>query len=377
MPHKRDYYEVLNVDRGAAPEEIKRAYRKLALKHHPDNVQGDKGESEQKFKECAEAYEVLSDPAKRQQYDRFGHEGLRGAGMHDFSSMGFGDIFSMFEDIFGGMGGARGRNQAGRRGLDLETEVELTLEQVAAGADQTLEFERTDFCDTCSGSGAKAGTTPDKCEACRGYGQVQQQVQSFFGVSTRIMTCQRCGGKGTIITDPCSDCRGTGRRRKKRVLTVHIPAGVHDGQVVRIRGEGEPAQHGTNRGDLHVYLRVAQHPFLLRRGSDLICQVPIAFAQAALGGDLSVPTLSGPEEVQIPAGSQNGDVLRLKGRGLPSPRARRNGDQLVQLFIEVPKKLTDKQAKLLRELAEIDEAHVTPQRKNFLQTVKEYFASKK
>ena len=376
MPHQRDYYEVLSVGKSASAEEIKRAYRKLALKFHPDNYKGDKSEGEAKFKELAEAYEVLSDPVKRQRYDRFGHEGLRGAGMHDFSSMGFGDIFSMFEDIFGGgFGGGQRRRQ--QRGFDLETEVELTLEQVATGADQTLDFERMDLCEACAGSGAKPGTKPDKCGTCGGYGQVQQQVQGIFGMSVRIGVCPRCNGKGTVVREACPKCQGSGHGRKKRVLTVHIPPGIRDGQVIPIRGEGEPGPTGTVRGDLHIYIRVKPHPLLIRRGDDLICQVPISFVHAALGGHVEVPTLAGSEEVEIPAGSQNGDIITLKKRGLPAGRSGRLGDQHVQVLLEVPRKLTARQRELLSEYAQTEDINVTPQRKSFLDKLRECFSSNK
>ncbi len=377
MPEKRDYYEVIGVDRGADAETIRRAYRKGALKYHPDNYRGDKAEAEQRFKDLAEAYEVLSDPVKRQQYDRFGHAGLRGAGMHDFSSMGFGDIFSMFEDILGGVGfGRQPGRQAQDRGLDLETEVELSLEQVAVGTDQTLEFERIDICDACGGNGAAKGTQPTTCKTCNGHGQVQQQVQSFFGISVRVMPCPECKGQGTIVTDPCSGCRGSGRARKKRILQVHIPPGVHDGQVVRARGEGEPNQTGTSRGDLHVYVTVKPHPLLARKGDHLYCQAPISFTQAALGGRIEVPTLSGPEEIEVPSGTQYGDVVTLKKRGLPSARNGRQGDQHVQLIIEVPKKLTKKQRELLAEYAETEGSNPhwdAPQQKGFFEKLKDYF----
>ncbi|MHC4985807.1 MAG: molecular chaperone DnaJ, partial [Planctomycetota bacterium] len=316
MPSKRDYYEVLGVDRSIGGDEVKRAYRKLALKYHPDNYMGDKAEGEALFKEVSEAYEVLSDPAKRQRYDQFGHEGLRGAGLHDFSSMGFGDIFSMFEDIFSGMGFAGGGGRRTQRGYDLETEIELALEDVATGAESTLEFERVDACDTCGGNGSAPGTTPERCADCGGYGQVQQQVQSIFGMSVRLQPCRQCGGKGVIITDACDACDGAGRARKQRMLTIHVPPGVRDGQVIRLRGEGEPNSDNTHRGDLHVYVRVKDHPLLVRRNDDLICQVPISYSQAALGGSIEVPTLAGPESVDVPAGTQNGDVITLKGRGL-------------------------------------------------------------
>ncbi|MCY2929579.1 MAG: molecular chaperone DnaJ [Planctomycetota bacterium] len=363
MPEKRDYYEVLGVERNATDEDIKRAYRKGALKHHPDNAQGDKAQAETKFKELAEAYEVLHDPDKRQRYDRYGHAGLRGAGVHDFSSMGFGDIFSMFNDIFSGMGFSGRGESAGQRGYDLETEVELTLEEVAAGVERTLEFERMDLCETCSGSGAKPG----------GYGQVQQQVAGFFGVSVRITACPACKGRGSTVKDPCPHCRGVGRARKHRVVKVRIPAGVQEGQVVRVSGEGEPGPNNDTRGDLHCYVRVAAHPLLARRGDDLICQAPVPFSLAALGGKLEVPTLAGPEEIEVPAGIQNGEVVALRGRGLPNLRSARKGDQLVQVFIEVPRKITKKQREILSALAETDNVEISPQRKTFMDKLKDTF----
>ena len=374
MPQKRDYYEVLGVQRNAGVEDIKRAYRKGALKYHPDNFKGDKAEAEAKFKELAEAYEVLSDPEKRQIYDRHGHAGLRGRGVHDFSSMGFGDIFSMFEDIFSGMGFGGAARPRRDRGYDLETQVELTLEQVATGVDETLEFERMDYCDTCSGTGARAGTSPVRCETCGGYGKVQQQVPGFFGVSIRVSACPRCRGKGTIVTDPCPECDGSGRRRKKRVLAVHIPPGIRDGQVVRVRGEGEPGQGAVSRGDLHCYVRIQPHPLLVRRGDDLYCEVPVAFTQAALGGRVEVPTLAGPEEIDIPAGIQTGDIITLKRQGLPSPRNNRRGNEYVQVFVEVPRRLTRKQRELLEEYAKTEEANVSDRRKTFFDKLKDCFS---
>jgi len=377
MNKKRDYYEVLGIERSAGPDEIKRAYRKGALKYHPDNYKGDKAEAETKFKELAEAYEVLSTPERRQLYDRYGHEGLRGAGVHDFSNMGFGDIFSMFEDIFGGMGGFGGRQSNADRGYDLETQVELTLEQVATGHDEPIEFDRMDYCDTCGGSGAKPGTTADKCSTCGGYGKVQQQVSGFFGMSIRVTVCPRCKGKGVVVKDACEDCGGSGRRRKRRVLTVRIPPGIRDGQVIRIRNEGEPGVTG-GRGDLHCYVQVRPHPLLGRRGDDLYCQVPVLFTQAALGGVIEVPTLAGPEQMEIPAGTQTGDVLTLKRRGLPNPHSGKPGNQHVQVFVEVPRKLSKRQRELLEELAgtENGQAGGHEKRKGFLDKMKEYFTRK-
>ncbi len=371
MAEKRDYYEVLGIERNTAPGNIKRAYRRLALKFHPDNYKGDKDKAERKFKDLAEAYEVLSDPVKRQRYDQYGHEGLRGAGVHDFNTMGFGDIFSMFGDIFGTSGQRRGTS----RGLDLETAVELTLEQVATGVDQSLEFQRMDLCDTCGGGGSKPGTSPAKCATCGGYGEVQQQMQGIFGVSVRITACPQCRGKGTIVKDPCGDCKGTGRREKHRLLTIKVPPGVHDGQLVRIRGEGEPNEKGTSRGDLHVYIRITPHPLLTRRRDDVICRIPITYTQAALGGVVEVPTLIGPENVDIPAGTQNGQVITMVKRGLPNSRTGRPGDEHVQVIIEVPKKLTTKQRELLEQLAETEAANVTPDRKSFFDKLKDYFAA--
>jgi len=373
MSEKRDYYEVLGLAREASPEDIKRAYRRGALKHHPDNVKGDKAEAEKKFKELAEAYEVLSDPMKRQQYDRFGHEGLRGAGVHDFSNMGFGDIFSMFEDIFGGLGGGFG-GRGGDRGLDLETEVEISIEQVATGVDHTVEFERMDLCEVCGGHGSKPGTVPQKCATCGGYGQVQQ-TSGFF---SRILTCPKCRGKGHIVTNPCPDCKGTGRGKKHRVLTIHLPPGIQDGQEVRVRGEGEPNTGGSSRGDLHCYVRVKQHPLLGRRGDDLYCQVPISFAKASLGGKVQIPTLTGAEEMAVPPGTQSGEVFSLKRRGLPSLNRHRVGDLYVQIQVEVPRKLTDRQRQLLAEYAQTEAANVDsqPQQRNFFDKVKDYFAKK-
>ena len=370
---KRDYYEVLALPRNAGADDIKRAYRRGALKCHPDNYKGDKAEGEKKFKELAEAYEVLSDPVKRKRYDQYGHAGLRGAGMHDFSSMGFGDIFSMFEDIFGGQFGGRSTGRAADRGYDLETQVEVTLEQVATGAEQTLDFERMDICKVCGGSGSKPGTKPEKCPTCGGYGEVRQQTAGFFGMSVRITPCPQCNGRGARITDPCKACRGSGRAKIKRALTVRIPPGIRDGQVVRIRGEGEPGRSGTSRGDLHCYVRIIEHPMLARRGDDLVCTVPIAFSAAALGGEINVPTLAGMEEIHVHAGTQNLDVITLERRGLPSIRSGRRGNQHIQVFVEVPKKLTDEQRELLEKFATTEEVNVTPQRKSFFQKLKDYF----
>jgi len=368
---KRDYYEVLGVSREAGIDEIKKAYRKAALKHHPDRNKGNP-EAEVRFKESAEAYEVLSDPQKRQQYDRFGHAGLSGTAMHDFSGMRVDDIFSMFEDIFsGGFFGGRQRQQ---RGVDLEIVIELTLEDVATGTDKTIEFDRMDFCDKCSGSGSEPGSKKRNCPTCAGYGQVEQTT-GFGALFGRVITaCPACKGKGTMIVSPCKQCRGTGRQRKHRVLSVHIPAGINNGQAVRAAGEGEPGENNGARGDLHVYVRIKQHPFFERHGRDLLCKVPVSFAQAALGTKIEVPSIAGQVEIKIPAGTQHGQMFRLTGKGLPDLRYKKPGDEIVQVWIEVPKKLNKKQEQLLREYADSEDKSVLPESKSFFEKVTKFFS---
>jgi molecular chaperone DnaJ len=365
---KRDYYEVLGVERTSDVEEIKRAYRRLAMKFHPDRANGDKVEAEVRFKECSEAYEVLSDDLKRRRYDQHGFSGV--SGQHDFSHMDVTDIFSMFDDIFGGGGGrARGGRQQAQRGYDLETRVELTLQEVAQGAEKTIDFERQDRCEQCHGSGAKAGTAPVACPQCGGQGRVAQQ--GFGGMFRMVVTCPNCRGRGTVVREHCPNCGGTGRQLKKRTVVVKIPAGVHDGQAVRVTGEGEAGENGAQAGDLHVYIAVKEHPVFSRHNNDLVCQVPISFSEAALGAKIDVPTLKGSEEMEIPAGTQHGEVFKLKGKGLPDVRAYRTGDELVQIVIEVPKKLTDKQKQILREFAASEDARVKQRRKGFLDKLKD------
>jgi len=272
---KRDYYEVLGLSRDATPEQIKKAYRRAAHKFHPDRNSGDPS-SEAKFKEAAESYEVLSDAAKRQRYDRYGHSGLSGAGVHDFSHMGAEDIFSMFTDIFGGSRRSQGR------GADLQTEVEITLAEVATGTERTIEFSRRDYCQACGGNGAAPGSRRDPCRTCGGYGQVEQTtgLGALFG--RVVTTCPHCQGQGSMVTSPCNDCRGSGRTPKDRIVNAKIPAGIHDGQAIRIRDEGEAGEVGAPRGDLHCYVHVASHQFLQRHKNDLLCRLPISFTQASL-----------------------------------------------------------------------------------------------
>ena len=378
MPSQRDYYEVLSLERSASADDIKRAYRKLAMKYHPDQNKDDK-DAEAKFKELAEAYEVLSDPDKRQRYDQYGHAGLRGQAGHDFSGMDAGDIFSMFEDVFGGMfGGGRQRGGGGgaRRGASLETEIEITLEDVAAGVEKEIQFTRMDHCATCSGSGAKPGSGAATCITCAGTGKVTQS--GMGGMFRMVTTCPACRGVGSIVKDKCADCRGSGRQSKHRVLNVRIPAGIEDGQAIRIQGEGEPGDKGGPRGDLHVVVRVEAHPLFQRQDDDLIVKMPISFTQAALGAKVNVATLgkdNDEAEITIKPGTQHGETHRLRGKGLPNLRGGRHGDLIVVLMIEVPAKLTKKQEQLLREFADTEDKSVMPHSKSFWDKVKDYLGA--
>jgi len=377
VQNKRDYYEVLGVSRSAAPEEIKRAFRQAALRYHPDRNKS--ADAEQRFKEASEAYEVLSDPEKRNRYDRYGHRGLDGVSMHDFSGMAVDDIFSVFGDIFadvfGGMG-AFGRAARARadRGIDIQTVIEVELKEVATGVEKSLRFERTDFCDACAGKGAEPGTAPKTCRTCGGYGQVERQTSMGLFVTRTVVDCPTCHGRGAVIDRPCRACAGSGRRQKECVINVKIPPGVHDGQRIRLRGEGEPGPSGLARGDLHCILRIRPHPFFERDGDHLICRLPISFTQAALGAQVEVPTLSGTTPLKIPAGTQHGAVFRLPGRGLPNVRSGRVGDEIVQVLIEIPGKLSREQRELLRKFAATEDKEVLPESKGFFERVKEYLA---
>jgi len=369
---KRDYYDVLGIDREATPEQIKKAYRQAALKYHPDRNRNDP-EAETKFKQAAEAYEVLSDPQKRSIYDRYGHAGLAGQGLHDFSSMNPQDIFSMFDDILGAFGfGGRGRARP-RAGADLEVAVEIELEEVLSGTERTVSFDRVDYCDRCGGRGAEPGSSLQVCQACGGYGQVEQTT-GFGLLMGRIVTdCPNCEGQGKVPKQRCQACGGRGLRTQRRELNVRIPAGIHDGQAVRIRGEGEPSTNGGPRGDVYCRVHVKQHPFFRRHGEDIILQMPISFTQAALGAEIEVPTLRGRTTLKIPRGAQYGDTYRLTGQGVPDLHSRRVGDQIVQIHIEVPRKISKQQEELLRRFAETEDQRVLPESKGFVERLKEYF----
>jgi len=372
MADKADYYEVLGVPRTASVKEIAAAYRKKAIKYHPDSNPGDEGAT-QKFKQAAEAYEVLSDADKRARYDRYGHAGLEGSAtqFHDVEDIleAFGDMFGggIFGDFFGG--GRRGRRA--HRGHDIRCEVTLDLEEAARGVEKTVEFERSRACPQCEGSGASPGSSRETCRRCGGHGQVGQAA----GILRVQTTCPTCRGAGTVVARPCQKCRGSGFVAGTVRRDIHIPAGVDNGIRLRLSGEGEPSPDGGPPGDCYCFIHVREHALFHRDGSHLVLQLPIAYTQAALGATIEVPTLDGPDALTIPAGTQSGEVFRLRRRGMPDPNGGPRGDLLVQTFIEVPKKLNEDQEALLRQLAELERAEVTPHRRSFLDKLRNYFAS--
>ena len=371
---KRDYYEVLGVSKSASADEIKKAYRRLAMKFHPDRNREDGAASETKFKEAKEAYEVLKNTEKKATYDQFGHDGLRaGPGAHGGfgGAEGFGDIFGdVFGDIFGA--GRRGGGSQVFRGADLGYELKLDLESAVAGDTVEIDVPTQIGCETCKGSGAKKGTSPEKCSTCGGAGQVRMQ-QGFFSVQ---QACPACKGVGTIIHDPCTDCHGRGRVRKTRTLSVKVPAGVDDGDRIRLSGEGEAGRNGGPAGDLYVDLRVRKHKIFERDGANLACEVPISFATATLGGSVELPTLDGNVSLKVPAGTQSGKVFRLRGKGVTTVRDPRQGDLFAQVAVETPVNLTAEQQELLENFDESvkmgGDTH-SPRADGWLDTVKRFF----
>jgi molecular chaperone DnaJ len=347
---QRDYYEILGIRKDAGEDEIKRSYRRLAMQYHPDRNPGDK-EAEEKFKEASEAYEVLRDPEKREIYNRFGHEGLRGTGFTGFR--GFEDIFSafgdIFEDFFGFGTTRRGRTMA-RSGADLRYDLTLSFLDGAFGKEITIEIPKFVKCESCGGSGAEPGTFPSTCQTCRGHGQVSR-TQGFFNIST---TCLDCHGEGEVIHTPCSQCQGQKRVRKRKSLSLKIPPGVETGSRLRLKGEGEEGERGGPPGDLYVVIHVEPHEFFQRDGDDIACQIPISFFQAALGADIDVPTLNGTRKLTVPRGTQSGQIFRLKGEGIHHMRGYGRGDEIVQIIVKTPTKLTKRQEELLREFAAIE-----------------------
>ena len=374
---KRDYYEVLSVDRRADAEQLKKAYRRLALQYHPDRNPDDPA-AEEKFKEASEAYAVLSDPEKRAAYDRFGHAGV-GAGAPgggfdfggDFGNLG--DVLNdLFGDFFGSRGGpGRSRRGRGRRGADLRYQLEIDLQHVVTGHEAKIQIPKMRPCETCRGSGARPGTGPSACEVCRGSGQMMFQ-QGFFRISR---PCDACGGAGEVIRERCSDCRGQGRLEGQQTLQVKIPPGVETGSRLRLPGEGEAGISGGPPGDLYVDIAVRPHPFFERDGADLICQVPLPFAQAALGAEIEVPTLEGKETLRIPEGTQSGEVFTLRGKGVLGLSSRLRGDLHVQIFVEVPRRLTGSQRELLERFAEETGTDVSPESHSFLEKLRNFLGS--
>lgn len=358
MSTKRDYYDVLGVSKSADATEIKKAYRKLAMKYHPDKNQGDK-EAEEKFKEINEAYEVLSDETKRRNYDQFGHEGVNGQGFGGaggFGGQGFGGFDDIFGDIFGdmfggGFGGGRPRRRGPERGADIRQRVNISFEEAAFGKKVQVKINRSEECDECHGSGAKPGTSKKTCSTCNGSGQVQSVQRTPFGNIASTRTCSTCNGEGEVIESPCTKCHGKGSIRKTKTIEVDIPAGIDEGQMIKLSGQGELGVRGGPRGDLYIEVNVKSHQLFTREGYDVYLEMPITFAQATLGDKIQVPTLDGKVEYEIPEGTQTGTVFRLKGKGIPKLRSNVRGDQYVKVTVEIPKKLNDKQKELVRQFA--------------------------
>ncbi len=379
MTTQRCYYEVLGVVRTSSTDDLKKAYKKLALKFHPDR-NPDNEDAINSFKEAAEAFEVLSDSDKRARYDRLGHAGVRGAagggaGFQDVNDIfgAFGDLFEGFGFQFGGGGGSRGGRRSGAtRGESLQTKIRIDLTEAFNGCKRELRISRHEACDTCQGSGCKPGTSPVKCATCGGQGQVIQS-QGFFKFQT---TCPACRGRGTVVKNSCSSCNGQGRLLKEVTREISIPAGIDAGMQMCLRGEGEAGLNGGPRGDLFVDVDVKKHPLFQREGQDLMYRLPITFGQAALGAEIEIPTLKGPESLKIKPGTQPGEINRLRGLGMPDPRGGngRTGDLLVEIQIEVPRRLSTEQEELLRKLSELDHKDVMPQSKSFFEKVKQFFS---
>lgn len=379
---KRDYYEVLGVSKTATQDELKKAYRKLARKYHPD-LNKDNPEAAEKFKECNEAYSVLSDEQKRAQYDQFGPEAFENGGMGGgpgaggfggfggFGGSGMEDIFDMF---FGGQGrGGRSNNAGPQRGADLRYDMEITFEEAAFGVEKEISLKRAERCEHCHGEGAEPGSKVETCPECHGSGYVRFTQNTMFGQMVNERPCSRCHGDGKIISNPCKECGGSGTVKKTKKLKVKIPAGVDNGSRLRVGGEGEAGLKGGPSGDLYVYLYVKPHKFFERDGTTVLCEVPINIVQATLGAEIKVPTLDGQVTMKVPEGTQPGKVMRLKGKGIPSLRGGGRGDQLVRMKVVVPTKLTDKQKDALQKFADISKDNINPEEKSFLNKVKDFF----
>ncbi|MBI1800065.1 MAG: molecular chaperone DnaJ [Chloroflexi bacterium] len=348
--NKRDYYDVLGVPRGASADDLKRAYRKLAMQYHPDRNKN--ADASAKFKEVNEAYEILSDDQKRSLYDRFGHAGPRGGGFSATDFEGFTGFSDIFEDLFGGFTrNTASQRRAPRRGADLRHVLNITFEEAVFGADKEIEVLSYDTCTTCQGSGAEPGTQPKRCPQCNGSGEMRRVQQTILGSMVNVSTCDRCGGEGEIVTTPCHECRGHKRVQRAHTLSVQVPAGVDDGTQIRLAGQGELGVNNGPAGNLYVQLKVKPHPYFQRQENDILLDVSINFAQAALGDEIIVPTLDGDTPFKIPAGTQTGKVFRLTGRGVPFLRRNGRGDQRVTVHVATPTDLSDEQRKLLKQLA--------------------------
>jgi molecular chaperone DnaJ len=357
----KDYYDILGVSRDASPDDLKKAFRQLALKYHPDRNPDNK-ESEEKFKEINEAYSCLSDPQKRAHYDRFGSaEGMGGG----YSGAGFGDIFEdIFGDFFGNFGGARRQRPA--KGSDLRYDLDLSLSEAIFSTEKTIDFPKWETCKECRGSGSEPGKSPETCTSCKGTGQIRFQ-QGFFSVSK---SCSKCQGTGKKITYPCKKCKGTGRIQEHKSISLKIPAGVDTGSRLRVSGEGEPGEYGGPHGDLYVVLNIEEHPFFKREGTEIFCEVPISFPQAALGTEIEVPTIDGTAKLKIPSGTQSGKLFTIKGKGAPRVGGHQRGNQIVRIYVEVPTKLTSRQKELLEEFSSINGDEVS---KSFKEKLKDLF----
>ncbi len=384
---KKDYYDLLGVEKTASENDIKKAYRKLAMKYHPDKFSNasekEKKEAEEKFKEVNEAYQVLSDADKRAKYDRFGHAAFEngGGGAGGFGGFGgfegFGNAEDIFSSFFGGGGGfggfGGGRQRGPEPGADLRVDVTLTLEEVAKGVEKEINYRRQAKCKTCNGTGAEPGSNLKTCDKCNGTGKIKVTQRTVFGNFQSVEECDKCKGKGKIPEKKCKSCNGTGLERETVKKTVKIPIGIEDGQRLRLSGMGDASTEGGPNGDLYIFIHVKEHDFFVRHGDDIICEIPITFAKAALGGEIDIPTLKGKKSIKIPAGTQNGKVFRLKGEGINNPRGYVPGDQLVKIIIEVPTNLTDDQQELLRKFDESLKEKNYKMNKSFIERFKDFF----